>query len=301
VNALARAPGNRYLPAQLVPRTRPMLVLFLLFLGLPIATVVLGVLSSVSDVFAILAVCTGCLIPILFILVLVPILTSLGKLNGLGREAIAGDADRVLPAAHSALRWVFRGDIRLSAFFHIGLVAEARGDFGEAAEAFKHALASMPMGNVAKTKRRVGGLAASHLAFCLAGCGRPADARNAIVQAQQFLMIGPGALDFMDSLNAGFTALGEIEPGRDPRAVAALAGAATAYANGAFRDALDIVTREQQTWSYGLLPRERALVAMLDRRARAALEAGGAMRTGGGELVPQNGDEAWATRYLSGS
>jgi hypothetical protein len=292
---------NRYLPAHLVPRTRPLLIILTLFLGLPVATIAFGILSSVSDVFGILAVVTGCLFVPLFFFIIIPIVTSLGKLNGLARDAIAGDADKVLPAAHSALRWVFRGDIRLAAFFLIGLVAEARGDFGDAAEAFRHALASMPMGNVAKTKRRVGGLAASHLALCLAGSGRAADARNAIMQTQHYLTIGPGALDFMDSLNSGFTALGELEPGRDPRAVAALAGAATAYANGAFKDALDIITREQQTWAYGLLPRERALVAMLDRRARTALEAGGAMRAGGGDLVPQNGDEAWATRYLSGS
>jgi hypothetical protein len=115
-------------------------------------------------------------------------------------------------------------------------------------------------------------------------------------------MIGPGAFDFMDPLNAGFTTLSAVEPGRDPRAVVALAGVVTAWANGAHKEALDIITRDGQALYYGLLPRERALVAMLDRRTRAALDGGGVMR-GAAELAvaPASHDEAWAARYLSQS
>ncbi len=291
---------NPYLPQRLVGRTRPLLQLLYLFIFGPGLVITFAALLKTSPVFGVLlAVALLANVAALF-LTIIPILIAMGGLRGKYPDAIMGNTQAVLPRAHSALRWIFRGDIRLSAFYLIGLAAEARGDFADAAEAFQCALRAMPMGNLAVTKRRVCGLAASHLAFCLSGAGRPQEAHYALTQAQQFLMLGPGAFDFMEPLNAGFTALGSVEPGRDPRAMAALAGVTTAFANGAHRDALDIITREGQALSYGVLPRERALVTSLERKTRALLDGAGALR-GAAELAeaPGNNDEAWAARYLS--
>ena len=297
--ALARR-ENPYLPAKLVGRVKPLFLLLFVFVFGPGAIIACAAMLDVSAVFgALLALFLLLDLAALFLTV-IPIFMAMSRLRGKFPDALTGNAEAVLPAAHSALRWVFRGDIRLSAFFLVGLVAEARGDFADAAQAFDCALRAMPMGNLVVTKRRVCGLAASHLAFCLAGAGRPQEAHAALMRAQQYLMLGPGAFDFMEPLNQGFTTLGSVEPGRDPRAMAALAGVTTAYANGAHRDALDIITREGQALYYGLLPRERALVAALEHRTRASLDAAGAMR-GAAELAPSPGshDEAWAARYLS--
>ncbi len=292
--------NNPYLPQNLMKRTRPLLQLLYLFIFGPALVITFAAMLDVSPVFGVLlAVAVLANVGVL-LLTMIPILISMGSLRGKYPDAILGNAQAVLPGAHSALRWIFRGDMRLSAYYLIGLVAEARGDFADAAEAFQCALRAMPMGNLAVTRRRVCGLCASHLAFCLSGAGRPQEAAHALMQAQQYLMLGPGAFDFMEPLNAGFTTLGSVEPGRDPRAMAALAGVTTAYANGAHRDALDIITREGQALSYGVLPRERAVVMALERKTRALLDGAGAMR-GAAELAaaPGNNDEAWAERYLS--
>ena len=297
----ALAVQNRYLPAHLKSRAKPLLMLLTMLVFLPLIALAFGLLSMVADVFGLVAVLVLLLDMPVVLLVCIPIFTSLGRLRSLSGAALVGNTDLTLPPAHFALRWVFRGDIRLVAFYTLGLTAESRGDFREAAEAFRCALSSLPMGNVAKARRRVGGLCASHLALCLAALGREHafEARDALMRAQGFLMIGPGAFDFMFDLNASFTSLSELEPGRDPRAVAALAGAATAYVNGAYREALDILGHEQQAIFYGFLPRERALAAALERRARAALDVGGMLRAAGNvDLRADSPDEAWAGHYL---
>ena len=293
---------NPYLPRSLTRRTLPLLQLLYLFIFGPALIITFAAMLDVSAVFGVLLAVAVLANVAVLLLTMIPILIAMSGLRGKYPAAIMGNTQAVLPGAHSALRWVFRGDVRLSAYYLIGLTAEARGDFADAAEAFQCALRAMPMGNLAVTRRRVCGLAASHLAFCLAGARRPEEAHHALVQAQSYLMMGPGAFDFMEPLNAGFTTLGSVEPGRDPRAMAALAGVTTAFANGAQRDALDIITREGQALSYGVLPRERALVLALERKTRALLDGAGPMR-GAAELAtsPGNDDEAWAARYLSGS
>jgi hypothetical protein len=293
---------NPYLPASLKGRGFPLFVLLYMFIFGPALITLFAVLMDSSPVFvALFVVSLLANIGVLFVTI-IRIFIALATLRGKYQDALNGNTAAVLRSAHGALRWVFRGDIRLAAYYLLGLTAEARGDFADAAEAFACAVKSMPIGNLAVTKRRVGGLAAGHLAFCLAGAGRPQEAHRALAQAQQYLMLGPGAFDFMEPLNQGFSTLGGIEPGRDPRAVVALAGIATAHANGAHRDALDIITREGQALGYGILPRERALVMALERKTRATLDAAGVMR-GAAELAPAPGnqDEAWAARYLSRS
>jgi hypothetical protein len=297
--AIARR-DNPYLPASMLKRTRQLFQLLYLFIFGPALIVTFAALLDVSPVFGVffgLALLAN--VVMLFVTIL-PIFVAMARLRNKTPDALMGNTQEVLPAAHSALRWVFRGDIRMSAYYLIGMCAESRGDFADAAEAFQCALKAMPLSNIQSTKKRVCGLSAAHLAFCLAGSGRPVEAHYALTQAQQYLMMGPGAFDFMEPLNQGFTQLGSIEPGRDPRAMVALAGVATAFANGAHRDALDIITREGQALSYGVLPRERALVMALERKTRALLDGAGAMR-GAAELAsaPPNGDEAWAARYLS--
>ena len=65
-------------------------------------------------------------------------------------------------------------------------------------------------------------------------------------------------------------------------------------------EALDIITREGQLLHHGLLPRERAIVALLERRTRTALDGAGVMRAAAElEVAAANHDEAWAARYIS--
>jgi hypothetical protein len=273
-----------------------LIVLFTVLIG-PALLVLFGTLMRRSSVFVAPFVLSLLAEVGVLIMGLLQLIVPPGGLDEKFRDASNGNVDAVVPGAHSALRWAFSRRVRVNAYFLLGITAEARGDFVDAADAFAHALELMSVGHLAGELRRVASLTAGHHALCVAGTGRPDDARVALAQAEQLLTVdlGPAAREPQQAGAYPF------RQGSDPRAVTALAAIATAHANGAYRDALDTITHEAVALDHGLLPRERNLVLALERSATTALGAAGAMR-GAEELVgdPNTEDEVWAARYLSG-
>lgn len=229
--------------------------------------------------------------------VLFNVATAAGALRPLSSAAMVGDERAVVPPARRVLRFVFRGDMRAAALHALGLLAESRAELAAAAELFARAEKQIPMGMGIGENARVRALVASHLALSLALLGRTLESRQALARAHQAVATGPSAFDGLVQAGAVFGVMRSIEPGRDPRAVAALAGLALAQAEGAHREALDLAMRERWLLDSGLAPRERRLAFTLELRARAALEGGGVMRTAD---VASDGtpEAAWAEAAL---
>lgn len=225
------------------------------------------------------------------------IATAAPALRALGPAAMAGDERAVAPPARRVLRFVFRGDMRAAALHGLALLAESRAEIGAAAELFARAEKQIPFGMGLSDNARVRALACGHLALDLALLGRAAEARQALARAHQALATGPSAWDGLAAAGTLFGVMRSIEPGRDPRAVAALAGLALAHLEGANREALDLAMRERWLLDSGLLPRERRLAYGLELRARAALEGGGAMRVAA-PAPDGTAEEAWAEAAL---
>jgi len=228
--------------------------------------------------------------------VIVTIARSSSALRRLSPAASQGDVASVLPPARSTLRWVFRGDLRSGALCALALAAEARGDVSAAAELFARAERALPAGLPSRSKGRLGALLASHLALALAALGRVDEARAALGRAHASFRVVPSVLDGLDGLGNVFGVLDWVEPGRDPRALAVLAGMMLAHADGARRDVLDLALNERWNLDRGLLPRERRLATALELRARAELD-GGMMRVALDPALAE-GEGEWAAGVL---
>jgi hypothetical protein len=217
---------------------------------------------------------------------------------------LAGDSSGVV-LCQWPLGIVFRADVRMRAFYTIGLIAEANGDFPEATDLFRRAYDVVPAVAAQKWKRRGQCMMLSHAAIGLVAIGR-LDEADACVRAASSLFLpvqGGGILDALGDDTAfgpaGVTAaLRDLEPGREPRVLLTVASAVVLTARGRARDALDLVERERAFLNAGLLPREHALLANIEARSRTLL-AGGPMRSPG--LASQGVEEraaAWAARVL---
>jgi hypothetical protein len=221
-------------------------------------------------------------------------------------EAIimAGDGATAIALCHKPLGRVFRADVRTRALFVLGLVAESNCDFAEAADLFERASAMIPAFAAGKWQRHARVLILSHRALALVATGRLQEADAAVRMASAlFPPRAPGAFDALTD-DAAFGSIGvaaalrDLEPGRDPRALLTLASIVFLAAAGMGREAVELSQREAQGLTFALMPRERALVALVEARARGQL-GGGPMRAPG--AAPPNVDPAsaaWAERVL---
>jgi hypothetical protein len=197
------------------------------------------------------------------------------------RAWAAGDDSRALPAAHTALGTVFRGDIRARAFHLLGLVAEERADFDAAADLFARAERAIPSLAAPIRKRHARLLMGAHRAFCLVATGRVAEAAQ-VLQRLSYDAAQAGHSGVLDAFTDDATwglgvvsaneTLMNIEAGRHPRAVLALAWAFLHYAAGVPDQALRVLHAEKMVLDHGLRPHERALA----QRIFVEVEGGGA-------------------------
>jgi hypothetical protein len=104
---------NPYLPASLKGRGFPLFVLLYMFIFGPALITLFAVLMDASPVFVALFVVSLLANIAAFFTTIIRIFMALATLRGKYQDALNGNADAVLSSAHGALRWVFRGDIRL--------------------------------------------------------------------------------------------------------------------------------------------------------------------------------------------
>ncbi len=233
------------------------------------------------------------------------IFLSTSKLDKADFALFQGNRGLAMENAQWVLAWMFRSDKRMRAFYIIAQVAEQNGDFAEAAAVFAAAQASTPLMAASRHETRARALITGHLALCLASVGDLPGARFQLQRCHAALAdIGKGG-GFFSFLNddahfgaAGLSSsLAVLEPRRDPRALAALAGALLAFREGNHYAALDLVTREGNTFAYGLAPQERALLARIERESAVRMQAQDAHRTPARIAEPTAPDdpaEAWA-------
>jgi len=273
----------------------------------PVVGVAGGVIGGALDVAAIsvLAVLAG--IAIFFggiVLAWVLLLTGAKKAGQAMDAWRAGYFPRAVELSQSALRTVFRADVRTRALYVLGLCAESRADFAAAADLFARSSEAMPAMAAGKYQRQARCLMHAHRAVALVADRRldEADASVRLASAL-FPALPPGALDVLtDDAGVGAvgvsTAIRDIEIGRDPRALLTLASALVLSARGMAREALELVERERYTLNAAMLPpRERALVANIETRARRLL-GGGPMRAPGHDHAGQGAADPWAERVL---
>jgi tetratricopeptide (TPR) repeat protein len=218
------------------------------------------------------------------------------------RAWLAGDDVGAIAACHRALSFAPNRGVRAEALHVLGLCAEGRGDLAEAVDLYDLALAaSRGMTPWARPYLRL--LVQSHRALALVGLGRVAEAEAAVRDASAIFatLRGPIAAMPIGSGGSGdargvIAAIEELEPGRDPRALLALATAAVLLAARRSREAFEVVEREGLASAPGLLPRERQLGARLQLRARAELApAAVPLRA---PAAPEDADAAWAAHLL---
>jgi tetratricopeptide (TPR) repeat protein len=234
------------------------------------------------------------------------ILGSGGQLTRATELWMAGDTRSAVALCHKPLARVFRADVRTRALHVLGLCAEANGDFAEAEDLFAGAVEMIPAMVASKWKRHARVLMLSRRAIALVALGRVDEADALARQASAiFPPAPPGGLDFITD-DASFGAVGvaaalrDLEPGRDPRAVLTLACATVLTRRGAAKEALELIDRERWLLDRGLSPRERALIARVERHARGRLE-GGPLRAAAMVPAPAPHDpasEAWVDRVL---
>jgi hypothetical protein len=225
------------------------------------------------------------------------------KVRDAGQAWLAGSFAVATEQCRYALSRVFRSDVRTKAFHVLGLCAEANGDFAEALDLFECVQGMVPAFGTATNKKRAHVLVQSHRALCLVALGRIEEADTA-VRSASMAFAQPAA----SSALGGFllddeafgpigvnTALAQMEPGRDPRALLTLATVVLLAARGMAREAIDLVERERATLGRGLLPREQALLRGAEAKARRAL-AGGIHRAA---EAPEETVDPWAARVLA--
>ena len=212
------------------------------------------------------------------VLAIVLVLRARGQLGRAHEALFAGNYMAVTVHAFAVLQTVFRADYRVVALYLLGLSAERAGCFEEAAQLFTRGEAGMPstLGN--GPARRARSLMHSHAAINWAALGRVHEARASLARCHQAL--GPQQVSVLDALRSddshfgelGIAAqLNELEGRRDPRPLAALAGAFVALRSGDHYAALDMVTREGPALTYGLAPEERVLLSRIASEARMQL------------------------------
>lgn len=219
---------------------------------------------------------------------------------------LVGDYATAIAAAQAPLRLAFRADVRTKALHVLGLCAEARSDFEEAADLFARSYAMVPAMAPAPRRRHVHVLALSHQAIALVAMGRLDEADHAVRTASAMY---PRMNDrtFFDAINedSAFGSVGmastlaSVEPGRDPRGLLGLSSALVLAARGWPREAFELLQREEGWLQRTLLPRERALVARVEELAHGAMTAGGPMRSASPPSAALSGpDAAWVDRVL---
>jgi len=258
------------------------------------------VMFTLAVLFGIVAFIAGTVATWIFLL------AGSKDMNAASQMWLAGDNNSPLPLCHRSLARVFRGDIRMRAFYMLGLCAEANGDFAEAQDLFRCAYEAIPAMAASKWKRRGQCLMLSHSAIALVAMGRFDEADAAARSASALFLPLPGGPNLLEALtdDAAFGAVGisaalrDLEPGRDPRVLVALSSAVVLAGRGMAREALELVDRERYSLNAGLFPRERALLENIEARSRGLL-AGGPMRSPGqASSAMSTAFAGWAARVL---
>jgi hypothetical protein len=219
-----------------------------------------------------------------------------------GRAWLSGDLEGAETRSLRTLRRVFRSDFRMASIHQVGLCAEARGDFDVAEVLFARAVRATPFGIRAAPKARARALALGHRALALAARGRLEEWQIVHGEALKEAFRPTQSTAFAGLLYASWAnrlfenVMRNVEPGRDPRAVVALAHVVGLYRARAYRELVGILASEAQTLTQGLLPREQALVQALGTRARQGLEG---MRAGvAPSALPDPTSQQWVERTL---
>jgi len=252
--------------------------------GLPLVACVLGaVLGSVSELLA-AAAFAGAFLS--FVGTAVFAASSLAyartALKGAENLVYAGDLPKATSTARRVLRLVFRADYRTAAVYVIALAAERAGAFADAAQLFSLCVRAVPAMAAEIPGRRARSLMTAHAALCFAAAGQLDAARGALAHCHRELgapSSGSGLRDVLFMDDTAFGAIGinawlrELERGRDPRPVAALAGALLALRAGDAFASADLVTREGGAFLQGLAAHERALLARIQQEALRQIAA----------------------------
>jgi len=239
-----------------------------------------------GDVLAVGLVASIALFVGTVVLVWVWLFRSTGKLREAEALALSGDV-HAKEGAHYALARVFRTDVRLRAFYVLGLLAERLGDFADAADLFTRAGKALPVTLGTRAGKRIPLMCLGHGAFCHAAAGNLPVATAQLQEAHRRIpnVYTQGIFESLmdDSAYLGSASmagnLNEIEARRDPRAMVALAGALLAFRNGHYRACVDAVAAEDGMLRQNLMPHEGELVESLKAEAVAKL-AGGEYRSG---------------------
>lgn len=308
----ALVPTNRYLVTasggRVGSRLLPAALLFGPMFGGPALGAVLVVLGAALDI-SILAVLGGLVGFGLFVGSAVAAwVFLLGGAKDISRGVemwLAGDVTGPIPLCQRPLARVFRADVRMRAFYTLGLCAESNGDFAEAADLFLRAWDSVPAMAASRWKRRGQGMMLAHRSLALVALRRIDEADAAVRTASALFppMPSNGLLDALGD-DAGFgvvgvsAALRDLEPGRDPRALLTLATVVLLAARGMGRESLELIERERHLMMPGLLPRERALIEHVEARSRGLLGAGPMRSPGLAASAHDPRLSAWAERVL---
>lgn len=308
----ALVPRNRYLVTAagrtVGSRAAAAAITLLPVGGGPLLCLLAAVVASVLDAPAILLLCVVGVLAFIAgtIAAWVFLLAGSKDMNSASQMWLAGDNTSPLPLCQRALARVFRGDVRMRAFYMLGLCAEANGDFAEAQDLFRRAYQAIPAMAASKWKRRGQCLMLSHSAIALVAMGRFDEADAAARSASALFLPLPGGPNVLEALadDAAFGAVGvsaalrDLEPGRDPRVLLTLSSAVVLAGRGMAREALELVDRERYSLNAGLFPRERALLENIEGRSRGLL-AGGPMRSPGHASSAMSTAFAdWAARVL---
>ncbi|AKU95169.1 hypothetical protein AKJ09_01833 [Labilithrix luteola] len=300
---------NRYLVTRSGSNVRSRVVPALVLLGGVLGGPFVGIVGSILGAALELDALTALSLLLGFfaflgstVLAWVFLLKGSNDLKAASELWLRGNTSDALPLCHRTLGRVFRADLRMRAFYILGLCAEANGDFAEAADLFSIAYESVPAMAAPKWKRHGQCMILSHRAVALVALGR-LDEADMIVRSASSLFPPVATNGIVDVLtdDAGFgavgvsTALRDLEPGRDPRALLTFASVVVLSVRGMVREALELAAREQYALAAGLLPREKALLAAVDARSRGLL-MGGPMRSPGAAVAY----DAWAERVLDG-
>ena len=198
----------------------------------------------------------------------------------------AGCVDIAFANAQEVLSLAVRADIRMRALHVLGLVAEARGHFQDAEDLFRAAHAAIPMWMPIPRATHARVVTTAHRALALAAMGHFAEADTSSNLAWSYVGRVERRYPPTDALvlaSRPFAALGQVFDGtrraqrdleiaRDPLALVALASAVVLVATNRATQALDVIQRHRAVLAQGLWPREQALLAAVELRARTMHE-----------------------------
>ena len=250
-----------------------------------------------GDVLAVAALLGVGVFVAVVVLVWVWLFRSTGKLRAAEALALMGDPS-AKEGAHYALRRVFRADVRLRAFYVLGLLAERLGDFAEAADLFTRAGTSVPT-TLTRAGKRLPLMCLGHASLCHAAAGELPAATIKLQEAHRRIpgVYTQGFLEPLmdDSAYLGAASmsgnLNEIEARRDPRAMVALAGALLAFKNGHYRQCIDAASAEDGMFRLNLMAHEGELLEAI--KAESLTKLGGGEYRGGSVAAPLS---EWAAK-----